>query len=379
MSMSGTIDPAGRHGGPITDTNPDPGVRWTCDWPTMPEVLEDAGISWKVYHPSWLGPHGSYPHLALYPTWEPLIYDPVLNPLVMLASDHVLPYFRAYQKPTSPLHRKAFNPTFPADFAADVRNDRLPKVSWLIPPLGFDDHPSTSPERGMWFVQQVLDALTAHRKVWSKTVLFLMYDENDGFFDHVAPPTPPRGTHGEWLTAPKISSETLSIRGPVGLGMRVPCLVISPFSRGGHVVSDTFDHTSQLKFLHARWGVEVPNVSHWRRKTVGDLTSTLFHHRHDATVPRLPHIGLAPPQLVGSCSEVNQDTDQGGAGPSIPTKQRMPTQHGTTVSAKRYFKESPTAVDRIPVHSGRNTATKKSAYNPVAHGGAPAESRENQP
>ena len=65
----------------------------------------------------------------------------------MLFSDHVLPYFKAYQKPSSPLHKKAFTPTFPNDFVADCKSGKLPKVSWIIPPLGFDEHPSARPSK----------------------------------------------------------------------------------------------------------------------------------------------------------------------------------------------------------------------------------------
>ena len=76
MSLTGTIDPAGHHGGPITDTNPDPAAKWTCTWPTMPELLEDQGVSWKVYHPSNVGRPGKYAVLAEYPTWNQSLYDP---------------------------------------------------------------------------------------------------------------------------------------------------------------------------------------------------------------------------------------------------------------------------------------------------------------
>ena len=68
----------------------------------------------------------------------------------------------------------------------------------------------------------------------------------------------------------------------------MPLLVVSPFSRGGHIATEVFDHTSQLKLISERFGVEVPNVSAWRRKTVGDLTSTLFHSKTDTSVPKLP-------------------------------------------------------------------------------------------
>jgi phospholipase C len=338
MAETGTIDPAGRGGGPVTDTNVDPRALWTCTWPTVQEVLEDAGISWKYYHPSFVGATGKYLGLAQYPIWDPALYDPTLNPLVMLTADNVLPYFKAFQDPLTPLHRKAFGPTFPASFQTDVRSGNLPKVSWIVPPLGFDDHPSASPQRGQWFVRQVLDILTSNPKVWSKTVLVLTYDENDGFFDHVPPPTAPKGTSGEWLTAKSIATDTLGIRGPLGLGVRVPTLVISPFSRGGHIASEVFDHTSQLKLLHARFDIEVPNVSKWRRKTVGDLTSTLFRSAHNATRPNLPHVPLSPFELGGNCMEVTEEAEFiGGAGPTLHTKQRMPTQRGFTVPASRYF------------------------------------------
>jgi phospholipase C len=115
----------------------------------------------------------------------------------MAATDHVLPYFTAFRNPLSPLYSKAFTPTFPNDFVADIASGSLPSVSWLVPPLGFDEHPSSAPANGMYFTSLVLDALTASPAVWSKTALFLMYDENDGWFDHVPPPTPPAGTPGE--------------------------------------------------------------------------------------------------------------------------------------------------------------------------------------
>jgi phospholipase C len=120
----------------------------------------------------------------------------------------------------------------------------------------------------------------------------------------------------------------------------VPLLVVSPFSRGGHIATETFDHTSQLKLISKRFGVEVPNVSAWRKKTVGDLTSTLFKSKKDASVPKLPptKILFAPPPSPADYT--NQWTQSGGFGPSIPTKQRMPNQKGGTDPASKYFKLS---------------------------------------
>lgn len=340
MQMSGTLDPDGRAGGPITDTNADPALLWSCRWTTMPEVLEDAGVSWKVYSPSNAGLSGKYAFLAHEQTWNPALYNPTLNPEVMALTDTVLPYFAAYESPVSSLHQKAFVPTFPGDFASDVKAGKLPSVSWIQPPLGWDEHPSGSPGRGEYFTSMVLEALVSNPEVWSKTVLFLTYDENGGFFDHLTPPTPPAGTPGEYLTAtPKGGNptpDTLGISGPVGLGFRVPMLVISPFSRGGHIASETFDHTSQLKLLAERFGVEVPNVSPWRRRTVGDLTSTLFRSRPDASVPKLP--GVVIPD-TGACAPIEQDTESGGAATPVSSHQAMPRQGGGTTPARVFYEK----------------------------------------
>jgi phospholipase C len=375
MANSGTIDPVGAQGGPVTDTNATPDLVWNCTWPTIQEVLEDAGVSWKVYSPSNLGLGGRYASLIDYPTWDPVLYNPTLNPEVMATTDHVLPYFSAFRNPFSSLYRKAFTPTFPRDFAADVASGALPSVSWLIPPLGFDEHPSAAPTNGMYFTSLVLDALVSNPEVWSKTALFLMYDENDGWFDHVAPPTAPAGTAGEYLTAtPPVlgdpSPATLGITGPLGLGVRVPMLVMSPFSRGGHIASELFDHTSQLQLISERFGVEVPNVSAWRRSAVGDLTSTLFQGAPDTSLPSLPVPGVDVP-LLGACSIVNQDTETGGAAPSVPTAQRMPTQGGGSQPASDYFRTTAEeraipADRRTAIGDGRTPTTTKSAYNRLA-------------
>jgi phospholipase C len=343
MATSGTIDPSGRHGGPVVATNSSADTIWSCTWTTVQELLEDKGVSWKVYTPSNVGVSGRFSSLTKYLTWGPDFYDPIKTTSLALTDD-VLRYFTAFRKPGTPLFEKAFKQTFPNDFAADVKSGKFPKVSWIIPPLGFDEHPSASPTNGQWFVSMVLRELTSNPKVWSKTALFIMYDENDGWFDHVPPPTAPKGTAGEYLTTSKFPSgethpETLDINGPLGLGVRVPLLVVSPFSRGGHIATEVFDHTSQLQLIAKRFGVEVPNVSAWRRKTVGDLTSTLFRSKHDASVPKLPKTSIvfAP---SGPASFAGQFTEGGGFGPHFPTKQRMPNQRGGTDPASKFFKLS---------------------------------------
>ncbi|HVU61132.1 MAG TPA: alkaline phosphatase family protein [Mycobacteriales bacterium] len=366
MANSGTIDPAGTQGGPITYSTDNPNAMWTCSWTTVQELLEDAGVSWKIYHPSDEGPVGS--QFQQFGVWDSRLYDPTSNPLVLAVGDHILPYFHQYKDPSSTLYSKAFGPTYPDGLIQDIQAGTLPSVSWIIPPIGWDEHPSSSPDRGAFVTNLVLNALMADADTWSKTVLFLMYDENDGWFDHVPPPTPPANTAGEYLTAATLDSSTLGIRGPLGLGVRVPLLVMSPFSRGGHVVSQVFDHTSQLLLLEDLFGIKVDNISAWRRSTVSSLADALFAGTPDLSMPALASV--PDPQVIssGACSELNQDAETGGAVASLPTRQRMPTQQGTTAPATRYFPAAATKRARVPARSGKSTATMKSRANALAHG-----------
>jgi phospholipase C len=310
MQMSGTIDPAGEAGGPVIITNGSPSALFSVHWDTMPEVLEDAGVSWKYYNPG-----GD-------------LYSIEGMRKVGLTTDSVLPYFSQYQNPASALYQKAFLPTFPGDFADDVRSGTLPKVSWISTPVGYDEHPPAPSFLGEWFTDQVLQTLLSNPDVWSKTVLFHMYDENDGFFDHVAPPVPTAGTAGEFLTVDPLPSDANGIAGPIGLGFRVPLLVVSPFSRGGNVCSQTFDHTSQLRFIEERFGVKAPNISSWRRSAVGDLTASLRLHRRELSVPDLPPTRDDPTYVASKgCTQgdlLEVATDQPPY--PLPTTQRMPTQ-----------------------------------------------------
>jgi phospholipase C len=264
MSMSATIDPAGTHGGPLVVTNTPLDARKNLfSWTTMPERLSAHGVSWKVYQ----DPGGG-------------IFD------------NVMTYFKQC-RPGTDLYARGVSTTYPADFLSDLSANRLPKVSWILLGIGDSEHPAQSnPHAGEMGVRQLLQSIVAHPDIWRKTALFITWDENGGFFDHVRPPTPPKGTKGEYLTAPLLPTDSAGIRGPIGLGFRVPMLVVSPFSRGGLVCSDVFDHTSTLRFLETRFGVKVPNLSSWRRKVTGDLTSAFnFAARPNSSIPQLPQPG----------------------------------------------------------------------------------------
>lgn len=171
-------------------------------------------------------------------------------------------------------------------------------MSWLTPPLGYDQHPPAPVELGEWCIEQVLGVLTSNSAVWSKTVLFIGWDENDDFFDYVAPPAAPAGIPGEFVTISPLPSNVNGVVGPVGPGYGVPMLVASPFSRGGYVDSNVCDHTSQLRFLEQRFGVKAPNISAWRRSVTGDLTKTVSGSSPNTSVPGLPSTSPDSPTWV---------------------------------------------------------------------------------
>lgn len=309
--LSGTNDPGGHAGGPIISTNEDESYKWSLSWPTMPESLDAHGVSWKVYNPpgAQYSPAGDF---------------------TMLISLNRLAYFGQYRDPSSQLYKNAFGWTFPSDFARDVANDTLPSVSWLAAPIvpqDLSEHPPSPPARGEYFTHQVIKTLTSNPKVWAKSVLFISYDENDGFFDHVPPPTPPTGTAGEYLTVNPLPDEAGAVAGPIGLGFRVPMLVVSPFSRGGHVFSETSDHTSQLRFLETRFGVPVPNLSAWRRATTSDLTGSLHLDSGVAGLPPLPPTSLDAIVVERECSPAQQvELDTTDPPNLLPQVQKVPTQ-----------------------------------------------------
>ena len=193
-------------------------------------------------------------------------------------------------------------------FRKDVDEDKLPMVSWVVAPERFSDHPCSA-WFGAWYIAEMLDILTQNPEVWKKTILILNYDENDGYFDHVPPfvaPHPKRPDTG--LVSKDIDASLEYVEreqelkrkppqdcrdSPMGLGYRVPMIIASPWSRGGCVCSQVFDHTSPLqfleKFLSKKTNTEIkePNINAWRRTVCGDLTST-FQNDFDAQRVKLP-------------------------------------------------------------------------------------------
>jgi phospholipase C len=268
-SVSATLDPAGRLGGPCVETAfGSQGLSGDFRWTTMPEQLRARGITWKSY----TGPSGDL--------------------------DSPFPAFRQFH--TDPeLNRLGIQPTYPGDFVADLASNQLPAVSWIQVPFIESEHPGFSPAVGEYAVDHVLRSIWQHPDIWRKTVVIVTHDENGAFFDHVPPPTAPPGTAGEYLTVRRLPNAAGGIRGPIGLGFRVPSIIVSPWTRGGLVCSDVFDHTSVLLLIERRFGAEVPNLSHWRRSVTGDMTSAFnFAAKPNFSIPRLPPTSNTSPLVT---------------------------------------------------------------------------------
>ena len=251
-------------------------------WTTYPERLQAAGVSWRIYQDpedNWNG---------LLAPWES---------------------FEQYQQASAgePLFDNAMTHWSLEALQEHVTERTLPQVSWIIPSPVWSEHPSaSSPLQGASYIQRVLEILVSNPEVWSRTVFIITFDENDGFFDHAPPPAPPsldvsgrslgkttlppEALRGEYYTN---QIEGVTATRPYGMGPRVPMYVVSPWSGGGWVCSELFDHTSTIRFLEARFGVYEPNISPWHRAVSGDLTSCFDFERSNAELPNFPDMSYA--------------------------------------------------------------------------------------
>ncbi|TDD59764.1 phosphocholine-specific phospholipase C, partial [Actinomadura rubrisoli] len=197
-----------------------------------------------------------------------------------------------------------------AAFRADVKAGKLPKVSYIVPSTVESEHPGgSSPIQSARITYDILDAIASEPDVWASTALFITYDEYDGLFDHVPPPVPPADVAGEYFEGK-----------PIGLGYRVPMTVVSPWTVGGYVNSQVFDHSSLVRFTERWLGVKAPDISDWRRTVAGDLTS-VFDFDRAGRPPKPARPGQVPPFT-------------GRWRPSPPAEQRMPGQEPGTRPAR---------------------------------------------
>lgn len=324
------------------------------DWETFPEILEDNGIDWKIYQneiwsadlpgdtvDDWLGNYGdnAIEYVKRYNVKLSAYFrknGDSTGKTKLTAAEVTEKYNKLSQREKN-LIDKAFASninapfnylelapfTFTDDqgkeqtlniprndifhqFRSDVNNGELPTVSWLVAPQRFSDHTS-SPLYGTWYVSEAIEILTKNPEVWKKTIFVLTYDENDGYFDHIPPYVVPKPNDPETGKVSKnidVASDYENKKGsPIGLGYRVPMIVASPWSKGGYVNSQVFDHTSCLMFLEnflsKKTGKKIRSsqISSWRRAICGDLTSVF---RPAADIPT-----AIPPLLKKETTIVN--------------------------------------------------------------------------
>jgi phospholipase C len=315
------------------------------DWHTFPELLEDNNISWKIYQnevwtadlkgegvDSWMGNYGdnAIEYVKRYNVKLSAYFrkngDHTVKP--PLSPEQVRAKYDKLSSREKNLIDKAFATNIDApenylelspfsftddngkqqtidvpkndifyQFRSDVDNGKLPTVSWLVAPENFSDHTS-SPLYGTWYVSETIDILTKNPEIWKKTIFILTYDENDGYFDHMPPYVVPQpNTADTGKVSAKIDTAAdyeLKKGSPIGLGYRVPMLIASPWSKGGYVNSQVFDHTSCLMFLEhflskkTSKNIKSNNISSWRRAICGDLTSAFRPATGDQSgVPQL--------------------------------------------------------------------------------------------
>lgn len=301
-----------------------PGYDWTC----LAERLQDAGIDWQVYQ-EWdnftdnnleyfrytkdvakkVFPGGTgetyYSALETADKGTGLTADAMKRKLQenldKLSDEERTIFDRA-------LYRSEPNTTTQR-LAEDISGGNLPPVSWVVPPSTESEHPSaSSPRAAANLIYRILEALGDNPDVWRKTALIITFDENDGYFDHVAPPRPPESEKDEWYEGKAL-----------GFGNRVPTIIVSPWTVGGYRCSEVFDHTSASQFLEKWKGIEVPLVSDWRRRISGDLTSAFDFAdpqtftpvgRPEETEPLEPRWHPEPPETASMPTQEPGDRPQ---------------------------------------------------------------------
>jgi len=275
-------------------------------WTTYAERLQAAGIDWKVYQ--------EYDNfgdnlLSVFPPFRPCDRE---SPLYRRGRSWVSEHKQG------PDRTRSDGQQLVEAFRADIAAGTLPQVSWIVTAADLSEHPRAVPAKGEHVTAQLIEALVDHPDVFAKTAFILTYDEAGGFYDHALPPVPPVRPESGFSTVPVAGEIKTYKEGgakkaanlgphPIGLGIRVPTIVVSPWSRGGQVSSELFDHTSVVRFVEKRFGVHEPNVSEWRRAVTGDLTSAFDFSRP----------GTAPGPDFASARDFQRRIDLSAAGAAV--------------------------------------------------------------
>jgi len=270
-------------------------------WQTYVETLQNAGVTWRTYHCADDYGDNAPPYFAVFAKMDPTQIDPETGK-------------PGVPEPSSPLYANGVAnvttdtgiQTQNADnlataIKADILAGTFAQVTYVVDNQFFSEHPVTAPANGAYFLNAVIDAIATDPDVFNSTLIIVNYDENDGQFDHVPPPVPAPGETDEFISGTDLTEYGLTAPAPVGLGFRVPLILVSPWTRGGWVTSETADHTSVIQFLE-KWTTALgqpaisPNISAWRRKVAGDLTDAFDFAHPVYGLPDLPATGPLVPE-----------------------------------------------------------------------------------
>jgi phospholipase C len=287
MWLTGTNDPQGTLGkGPALDNNAS-GYTWI----TAPELLLAKGYTFKCYNPpsnSGLNMLQEFSQISGASSSNPTLYQGVFSAGTLWGNGS-----GGLGNPASPT--AASNTSLA--FEQDCANGTLPDVSWIFPSSAASEHPAYLPAAGAQFLASKLEALAGNETLWNETVFIINYDENDGYFDHVVPPTPSQAQYPTEFVTATSRGGTPGMGYPVGGGFRVPCFIVSPWTVGGNPYHAVADHTSCLRFLEqvtaagglnlsgGSGGITVANISPWRRATFDDLTGAFASGTAAAAAP----------------------------------------------------------------------------------------------
>jgi phospholipase C len=354
MMWAGTNDAAGTSGGPVINNNGD--YSYSYKFKTYPETLQDAGVSWQIYvnndtDDNFLGDYSDNT-VRSFAAFDPANATPGNSQprKGLLARGNVL---HTHTTPPAGIKNDTSDIDYVLrDFISDCAAGAIPEVSWVVAPAAWSEHPTYAPNNGAVYTDRVIEAVHDNPELWESTLIILNYDEPDhanrigegGFFDHVVPPIPEVGTPGE--RAPGIKP---------GFGGRVPFVLVSPWTRGGFVNSEVFDHTSTIQLIE-EWTKSLgkpaicKNINDWRRGVSGNLLSAIDFSHFDASFPKLPK----PADLLAS---VVADSSL----PAVPQPaigaQVMPTQPITGTAKRSPLSFQPNGVLVENHATGTATAT----------------------
>jgi phospholipase C len=209
-----------------------PGVFPCFDYKTAADLLDAAGISWHYYAPTNLAPS------SMYSAYEAIRH--IFNGKDWSA-DVISP---------------------PTKVLTDVANGQLPQVTWICPDPSFSDHPGTGTATGPGWVASIVNAIGAS-PFWSSTAIFITWDDWGGWYDHVMPPAVD----------------------DMGLGFRVPVIVVSPYAKQGYVSHQVVETASLLTFVENNFGL--PNLGQRDTTAVG-FTDFLDYNQKPLTFQTIP-------------------------------------------------------------------------------------------